>query len=188
MQVILKLHWNILKLIACPNHISKKCGLACSIIYPEAILSLDFESLQLEKQHSKLVKTQPLFVLSYHGHFIDSAAAFHAGVFECKIVPVFLTNTFILFSKQYLDTRNVNLLSICCAVATSIFAAVDQDSQFCSTLAGPPSSKTSQLRGLPFAFPVADLRRSFVSSNLKDAKGQICHILSWSYILGAQCV
>ena len=44
----------------------------------------------------------------------------------------------------------------------------------------------SQLRGLPFAFPVADLRRSFVSSNLKDAKGQICHILS--YILGAQCV
>lgn len=142
MQVILKLHWNILKLIACPNHISKKCGLACSIIYPEAILSLDFESLQLEKQHSKLVKTQPLFVLSYHGHFIDSAAAFHAGVFECKIVPVFLTNTFILFSKQYLDTTNVNLLRICCAVATSIFAAVDQDSQFCSTLAGPPSSKT----------------------------------------------
>lgn len=110
-------------------------------------------SLQLEKQHSKLVKTQPLFVLSYHGHFIDSAAAFHAGVFERKIVPVFLTNTFILFSKQYLDTRNVNLLRICCAVAISICADVDQHSQFCSTLAGPPSSRhvTTQRPSLCFS-------------------------------------
>lgn len=154
------LNWNKLKLIACPNHTSKNCGLACSISYPEAIRSLDFDSLELEKQHSKLVKTQPLFVLSYHGHFIDSAAAFHTGVFECKIVPVFLTNTFILFSKQYLGTRDVNLLRICCAVARS---SVLQD--------------MSQLRGLPFAFPVADLQRGVVSSNLKGGKGQICHIL-----------